>query len=188
MSVDRKNRQRREFCGAGSFITALFLGSLLVLSAGSWGMSVRAQTIRVKLVNGKNGHPMENTCVNVWVGTKQKWAMAIPTDKDGVARLRITENDSEVDTGDMWKPCGTFGVRNPVVKFADHIRINAGYVLCLPDRPHYSWLATVTFSTRKIVQSGIVTANTCGKAKASPIPGEIVLFVRPLNFWEKMKE
>jgi hypothetical protein len=64
---------------------------------------------------------MSNSYVNVWVGTKRKEAMVIPTDKDGIARLRLTDND-------------------------------------------------------------------CGKATASPKPGELIIFVRPLTWWEKLKQ
>ena len=79
------------------------------------------------------------------------------------------------------------GVINPVVKYGDTIGINTGYVLCQSHTSDYSWLARMDFSTEKVLQSGIVTANTCGKATASPKPGEVTLFVRPLTWWEKVK-
>jgi hypothetical protein len=44
------------------------------------------------------------------------------------------------------------------------------------------------FSTEEILQHGVATANTCGKATASPKPGEVILFVRPLTWWEKLKQ
>lgn len=159
----------------------------MVLVAGSLGMSLRAQTIRIKLVNGKNGHPLAGTCVNVWAGSERKGAMAIPTDKDGIARLRLTDKNAEVNIQNQWKGCGLFGVINPVVRYADSIRVNAGYVSCKPHTPDYSWLAMTDFSTKKVIKSGFVTPNACGKAKASPEPGDIIFFVRPLTLWEKLK-
>lgn len=164
--------------------TVLFVALVL----GSSGTILGAQSIRIKLVNGKNGVPMAGACVNVWVGNKRKDAMAIPTDKIGIAKLRLTNNRGELNAQNQWKGCGLLGVVNPVVRYGNSIRVNTGYVVCLPRKPHYSWLATMTFSTKKILESGVVTPNACGKAKASPKPGEIVLFVRPLNFWEKLKE
>ena len=146
------------------------------------------QTIEVKLVDGRNGHPVANSCVNVWVGHQQKDALAIPTDKNGVAVLRLTENGSEVNTHDRWKDCGDFGVINPVVKFEESVSVNAGYVLCQPQSTDYSWLAVKDISTKQLLQQGLATANTCGKASASPTPGEVVIFVRPLSFWEKLKQ
>jgi hypothetical protein len=83
---------------------------LLLLGVASGG---NAQSVRIKLMNGKDGRPMANTCVNVWVGTERKQAMALPTEKEGVARLRLTDKDAEINTQSQWKNCGAFGVLNP---------------------------------------------------------------------------
>lgn len=114
--------------------------------------------------------------------------MAIPTDKDGVAKLRLTENDGEIDLHNKCKGCGDSGVIEPVVKYSDSFRVNAGYVSCQPHRPDYSWLSIQAFSTEDVLRSGVVTANVCGNAKASPEPGELIVFVRPLTLWEKLKQ
>lgn len=126
--------------------------------------------------------------MNVWVGSERKDAMALPINEDGVASLTLTENDAQVATQHVWKGCGLFGVINPVVKFSDEIKINTSYVSCQPHSPDFSWLAVKSFSTKEILQSGIVTTNACGKPRASPEPGEIILFLRPLSLWGKMKE
>jgi len=160
----------------------------IILVASSCGFTLDAQTVRIKLLNGKNGHPLVGNCVNVWVGSGRKEAMALPTNEDGVASLKLTQNDAEIETEHVWKGCGLLGVIDPIVKYSDQIRINTSFVSCQQRTPDFSWLAIRPFSTKEIVQSGIVTTNTCGKAKTSPEPGEIVLFVRPLSFWEKMKE
>jgi hypothetical protein len=39
-----------------------------------------------------------------------------------------------------------------------------------------------------VLQQGIATPNTCGKATASPEPGDLIIFVRPLTWWEKLKQ
>ena len=168
--------------------TNLLAAMCLMLVASPGGLTLNAQTIRVKLLNGKNGHPLAGKCVNVWVGSGRKEAMALPTNQDGVASLELTQNDAQIDTQHEWKACGLLGVIHPIVKYSDQIEINTSYVSCEPHTPDFSWLATRAFPTKGIVQSGIVTTNTCGTAKASQEPGEIVLFVRPLSFWEKMKE
>ena len=154
----------------------------------SSGTVLRAQTIKIKLVNGKSGQPLADTFVNTWVGTERKEAMAIPTDKDGAAWLCLTDKDAGANAQNHPNSCGDFGVTHPVVKYADTIRVVAGYVLCQPHAPDYSWLATMEFATKQIVQHGIVTANSCGKSTVSPNPGELVIFVRPLTWWEKFKQ
>lgn len=161
---------------------------LLLLFTFSSAFTLSAQTIEVKLIDGRNGHPIANSCVNVWVGNEQKDALAIPTDKDGVARLRLTDSDAEINTQNRWKQCGAFGAINPVVRFESSVTINAGYVLCQPQGTDYSWLALKNFPTKKILTEGVVTQNACGKHSASPVPGQVIIFVRPLSFWEKLKQ
>ncbi len=160
----------------------------VVLFSSSLAASLHAQTIGIKLVNGKNGRPIAHTCVNVWVDHDSVAALAIPTDEEGIAFLRLTDKSAEINAQKPWKACGDFGVIDPVVKYGDNIGINAGYVICAQRKPDYSWLAIVKFPTRKVLQFGVVTRDTCGKATASPEPGQITLFVRPLTWWEKMKE
>lgn len=173
-------------CDAESLLGNLLVGLFFVLVAGSSGMNLCAQTIRIKLVNGRNGHAMADKCMGVSVSTFGR-TLGIRTDKDGVAWLHFTNEDAEVNTQNRPNGCGDWPVINPVVRYSGLITINSGYVLCEPHTPDYSWLAFTHFSTKEVLQSGVVTANTCGKAKASPAPGEIVLFVRPLTWWEKLK-
>lgn len=161
---------------------------LLLLLTFSSAFPLSAQTIEVKLIDGRNGHPIANSCVNVWVGNEQKDALAIPTDNDGVARLRLTDSDAEINTQNRWKQCGAFGVINPVVRFESSVTINAGYVLCQPQGTEYSWLALKNFPTEQILADGVVTPNACGKHTARREPGELIVFVRPLSFWDKFKQ
>jgi hypothetical protein len=167
----------------GSSVVLLLL---LLLGASETGFT--SQAIKIRLVNGKNGSAMAGTCVNVWVGHERKAAMAIPTDKDGVAWLYLTDKAAEINTQNQWRNCGDFGVINPVVKYEDALRINAGYVLCQQHGPDYSWLRIEEFSTQQVLRQGIATLNTCGKATASPAPGEVIIFVRPFHWWEKLKQ
>lgn len=173
---------------AVSLFFRIVVGPLLLLGLGSSAGVLWAQTVDIQLLNGRNGRPMAGACVNVWVGKQRKEAMAIPTNENGVARLRLTDNDKEIDTNNHWNGCGDFGVISPVVKYNDSLRINAGYVLCQSRSPDQSWLAITDFPMKEVLQHGIATANTCGKATASPEPGEVILFVRPLSWWEKLKQ
>ena len=163
----------------------LLVTVLLVMPA----MSLAAQTLEIKLVDGRNGRPMVGTSayVNVWVGGERKEAISIPTDEKGVARLQLTLNPSEVNIPNS-KNNGSIIVDHPVVKYDESFRINAPYVLCGPRGGGYSWLELKNFSTKEVLDQGYVSANTCGKATVSPQPGQVVLFVRPLTFWEKMKQ
>ncbi len=146
---------------------------LLLLIFTSTGTFLCAQIVTIKLVNGRNGHPMSNSHVNVWVGTQRKEAMVIPTDKDGIARLRLTDNDGEVDLHMRENYTGDNVVIDPIVKYDENFRVNVGFVICYPHVRDYSWLATTNISTKKLLQQGIVWPNACGKATASPKPWRV---------------
>jgi hypothetical protein len=154
--------------------------------------TLRAQTLEIKLVNGQNGRPIVSRCIYVWVGDRSNPRsgplLETETDKNGSAVLRLTREDAEVNTQSQRLACGLLGVINPVVRYGDTISIRAGEASCQPGAPNYSWLAKADFSIEDVLQHGIVTGNTCGVATASPKPGEVILFVRPLTWWEKLKQ
>ena len=161
---------------------------LLLVTLTASGTILCAQMVTIKLVNGRNGHPMSNSHVNVWVGTKRTKAMTIPTDKDGIAQLRLTDNDGEVNLHMREKYVGDDVVIDPIVKYDENFRVSVPFVICYPHVRDYSWLAGTNISTKQLLQQGIVWPNSCGKATASPKPGQLTIFVRPLTWWEKLKE
>jgi hypothetical protein len=187
MSMTHCSKRRIDFFAA---MPVLGLSVLLVLALS--GKALRAQIVEIKIVNGRNGHSVANRCMNVWVGDRSN-PRATPlletqTDTNGIIRLRLTDEDAKIDVQSQQLVCGLQGVINPIVKYGDTIGIRAGYVSCQPHTPDYSWLAMTDFTTKQVVQQGIVTTNACGKATASPKPGEVILFVRPLTWWEKLKQ
>jgi hypothetical protein len=168
------------------FSIANFLVSFFLIL---YGASLSAQTLKIILVDGRNGRPMvgASSYVNVWIGTERKEAIAVPTDGEGVARLQLTFNSDEVNVPNS-KNSGSIVVDHPVVNYNESLRINVPYVSCGSGGSNYSWLRSETFSTKEILQHGYVSPNTCGKATVSPQPGQVILFVRPLTRWEKIKE
>jgi len=153
------------------------------------GVSVSAQTIEITLLDGRNGHPMvgASSYVNVWVGTERKKAITIPTDGKGIARLQLTSNSDEVNVPKS-KSSGSIVVEHPIVRYDESLRINTPYVLCESGGSHYSWLRLESFSTKEILHHGDVSPNTCDRVTVSPHPGQVILFVRPLTWWEKLKQ
>lgn len=168
------------FC-IGKFVVLLFLILYVV--------PISAQELEIRLVDGRNGRPMagKNSYVNLWVGTERKAAIVVPTDGKGVARIQLTSNPREVNIPNSTNS-GSNVVDHPIVKYAESLQINVPYVLCGSGGSNYSWLGLLNFSTKEILQRGYASPNTCGKATASPIPGEVILFVRPLSWWEKLKQ
>ena len=115
----------------------------------------------------------------------------IRTDKDGIARLRLTKNDNEVDVSVNLKlGCGGDGVINPAFKYADllsaYTAVEAPSCSLPENAPEARWKEMDPISTKEVLQKGFVSANTCGKVTRSPQPGQVLLFVRPRNFREKV--
>lgn len=152
-----------------------------------------AQTIQIKLVDGKTGRPVASGCVGAWMkDASDKMSLFVPVDEAGTARLRLTQKESEVDIS--YNPklgCGGTGALNPVLKYDETLTTySTGYhpSCAFPeDMPRARWKG-LDFPTRDVLAHGVVSANTCGKATASPQPGEVILFVRPRNFWEKVQD
>lgn len=61
---------------------------------------------------------------------------------------------------------------------------NWSYVNCDSVKDH----APHWYPIGQILQSGIAVPNWCNKRKATAKPGEFLFFVRPMTFWEKMRE
>jgi hypothetical protein len=182
-----------EKCGgvAGQKITEKSLLALLLFALCA--MPLSAQAIEVKLIDGKTGRPVAGACVGAWMkDASDRSSVDIPADKDGVARLRLTRKDSEIHIS--YNPklgCGGDGAINPTLKYGETLAAysTGDHPSCaFPESmPRARW-KELDFSTQEVLQHGVVSANTCGKATASPQPGEVILFVRPRNFREKVQD
>lgn len=154
---------------------------ILLAVVAAVGTTGNAQTLRVRLLDGRSGKPIANGGVNVWVGDHRKAAVPISGDRNGVVKMSLTDNADQVRVeGELGDP--------PTFLYAPEIRIQVGIVLCQAPQQKFSWLQITPYPTGDWTRTGIVTANTCGKAVAKPKSGELTLFVRPLNLWERMSE
>jgi len=170
------------------FAAKVFLTLLLFASCAA---VLSAQTIQIKLVNGKTGRPVAGACVGVRM-KNARMSVFIPADKNGVARLRLTQKDNEVDISYNSKlGCGGNGAINPVFKYDDTMTTYTtgdNPSCAFPQSiPNARW-KEIDFSTNEVLQHGVISANTCGKVTASPQPGDVTLFVRPRNFREKVQD
>ena len=150
----------------------------VVAAVGSTGY---AQTLSVRMLDGRSGKPIAEGSVNVWVGDHRKAAVPLLGDRDGKTELSLTNDAGQVKTDGGPSDRPTF-------LYAPEVRIQVGFVLCQAVRKKFSWLQITRYSTEDWARTGIVTANICGKATAKPQPGELTLFVRPLTFWEGLSE
>jgi hypothetical protein len=178
-----------------SFVVRSFaslMGLCVLLVFASSGATLRAQTAQIRVLNGRNGRPIANKCTNVAITDKVNLRsgtlIQTQTDREGIIKIRLTEQDAELNDQNQRLVCGVFGVLSPVAKYGDTIGIRPFQVFCQEHTPDFSWLGMKLFSTTQVLQDGIATENTCGRVKAKATPGEIILFVRPLTWWEIFKE
>jgi hypothetical protein len=157
---------------------------LVSIAAGSLAPNVRAEDIRIKVLNGRNGHQVIDDCISVWVGSSPDNGIGAPTQKDGAVIVQLARDRPTISRPTRGV-CNGLGAVNPVLQYGDTIRITSNYYMpCQPHPPNSPWLS---FSTEKVLQSGEVSANYCGKIEASPKPGELIFFVRPLHWWEAFR-
>jgi hypothetical protein len=133
---------------------AFRLAFLLVVAAGSLG----AETIHVRVLDGRNGRTIPKEKVQVWINDS-KGALNLALGTDGIAELDAPAGSS--------------------IRIASNL-----YVDC---RPFEKAAARPTYSVDEIKKSGLATQNTCGKVKVGASRGELIFFVRPLHWWEAMR-
>jgi hypothetical protein len=143
-----------------SFKAALFLCLLASVVMTS------AQTLRVQILNGKNGKPVANEHVNLFrTGdfgdlTGDRDVRGFTTDADGV----ITTSDISPD------------IHSFLVSVDWHRQCNEN-----------EKVNRTAFSLPQIFSNGIVSKNSCkAKVQRPAEPGTLVLFVRDETLFEKM--
>jgi hypothetical protein len=115
--------------------------------------------IVVRFVDGRNGHPISDKNVNVWLGSD--FSLKDPDAKDEI----------ELDAA---------GVQPRTLRVMPDLRLD-----CRSANGHSPPGDRITYSLDEILSKGIVGANVCGKTTASPTPGVLILFVRPTTSREK---
>lgn len=131
-----------------------------------WSQVSASQQITVKLVDGRNGHTMNHHAVEVWVVSGPEGEVGAPvylaTGTDGTAVFRI--------------PTGAQSFIIAGVTLADCRRAKAANNAVNEDVYHFA----------DVLTSGVVAKNKCGKTSVQAVPGQIVFFVRPPHWWEKV--
>lgn len=152
------------------------------------GMAVHAQEtqITIKALDGRNGHAVANSCVIVQIsGPSEFSGEEVATDHDGVANILLSYNDAGVRPGRKISACFGGATVDTVLRYANSVDIIPNRDKAVDCRPPTNKWGTRGYSypVTRIIQRGIVLANTCGNATATPRPGEVTLFVKPVHWW-----
>ena len=125
--------------------------ALLLVLAGFGCIAASAQSVTVRLLNGKNGKPQSKFRVYIVLGDpKLQHVLDLMTDRNGDVRFDSSEEK-------------TFQVR-PI-----------GEVACgeQPKGAPYQ-----DFLISEVVSRGVVTVNNCGRFSPEPIRGRLTYMVR----------
>jgi hypothetical protein len=166
---------------------------VFVLGCGSLA---RAQDIHIYVVNARSGKPITDECLNISLGKWHGAELLAPTNRVGIVELHIRNRQV---TADATSPnaCNRQAILGPQFLSNDVESISVMgdiYVACQGYGNHVSGqpppLPTdviPTYAIGKIIELGVAAANTCGKFKGEAKPGELIIFVRPMSLWKKLK-
>lgn len=134
----------------------------LVVLASAYEGTGFAEDVTIRLINVKDGRPLEAQVIVLSLGN---------------ARLASTP---EVEATTSSDGTAVFRLPDPIPKEVFLDTENGKIRAC------YSWGA---FSTQEIIEHGIVAENKCDpkgklKGKFTAKPGEVIVFVRFLRWWE----
>jgi len=196
-TVQMKKKRMRTVPSSQAFRKGAFLVGILV---GLFGPLLYAQEIHIRALNAHNGKPIANECINIWFGSVRGASMVAPINNEGVIVLHLV--NSEV-IADAVSPRACNGIADvgprPLPKDVDTIFVRgAGHIICqeygkiIPGEPaatsDFPGRLMPSYSIKKILDSGVSAANTCGKFRAEAKPGELIFYVRPRSFSERMRQ
>ena len=169
---------------------------LLCITAALFGAPLRGQEIHIRVLNAQTGKPIVNECVNVSLGAWHGADLIAPTNKEGVVVLHLARNEVTADSVSP-SPCARTAILGPkpLSKGVDTIAITSDeYVDCqewakvIPgEAPKDNLNRAPTYRVEKILKSGIAAGNRCGKFRVEARPGELIFFVKPLSWLERMR-
>ena len=174
--------------GFSLWVMAIFFAPLLY-----------AQEIDIRVLNGRNGKPVTNECLNISLGSWHGGDLIAPTNKDGVVVLHFAKNQVTADPA-LPHTCNGTAVLGPKAspEGMDAITLSGDYyVACQehgkiipgePATPNLLKEVMPSYPIRKILDSGLSAANTCGKIRVKAKPGELIFYVKPRSFSERMKQ
>ncbi len=139
---------------------------LLVLCAGA-GLTPRlsAQHITIRVLEAHSGQPVNHEPLDVWTGKGRII--------NSPARHFPSPTYWTNSKGDAIIPYHAGDDGLSLVDWHD-----------IPCEPHPPTDPHLNFSLQKIIEHGAVADNVCGKARAVPEPGVLVVFVKHRPWWQ----
>ena len=139
---------------------SLCCGLLLCMAAQA---QVQVSSVALRILNGHTGKPVKHANVILTQSQAQLYATPLDRSTDAAGRASLLiQNGTELHAIVLRYPtCRT-------VKKSDRTKLSTAY------------------STEQIIARGSVSENDCSNRTIAPAPGELILFVRPQHWWERM--
>ncbi len=171
----------------------------LSLIAAVCSPSLTAQDVRIRVLNSHNGRPVTDECLNIWIDYPDGPSFLLPTGRNGVVTLAfsekgVTANPVAVRACNGSAKGGSRSLPNGATSISvapDYYVPCEHYEKAVPGEPvTRDTLRKLmpSYSLRAIIDAGMSTANTCSKRIIKADSGELVYFVRPIHWWEAMRE
>ena len=153
------------------------IGSLLFVGLFAFCCALHAQdtkTITLKVFDGRTGHPVMPTGYQIRVD-----------------HLKTIHNDWVKQNDDA---SAELTVPSDVHEISIHLAYDASMEIYVNCDAQKNTLGDVWYLVPQIMSEGMVMANGCGhtkvndKYKTTALPGELILFVREKNWFERGKE
>jgi len=147
-----------------------------------------AQEIRIRVLDGRNGHPVQD-CVSIQTSPRQRTPLlTLRTSREGVAVLSVSDEQAGTAVGTDRLPCKDAPTLGRVGR-VDTIGIWPDWDLdCRPLGESGRLPPRLKlYPVEEILKLGVATENACGRVEASPAAGELIFFVRPAHWWEAIR-
>ncbi len=157
------NSHPRDFSASPSASSSILVLVLLILGI-VLSSPLAAQTITIRLLNGKTGQPMSNKNVTLeWSPGHFMQDSVVYFGKDGIGKVEV--------------PIGAvFFTMMPGPKVGKE-----PYRVAFGDCNLVHW---ERIQIAEVLKNGYVPRNDCGKKSAVPLPGEIVFWALPIPWWQ----
>ena len=133
-----------------------------------------ARTITIRFLDGRNGKPITDKNINVWLHDNDHIADTWPNNAGGSHPTPNSKGELLLDLPD--------NLGYTMVRVSPDYRVDCRY---RKDSAFGSW--GPPYPLDDIVSNGLISQNMCGKIKVAPTPGVLVIFVRPRTFLELWK-
>lgn len=178
---------RRAAFTLGTFCLLFFRGRLAQtgsVSIQKQGGSVRGennrsqtqqQTIIIRLLNGRNGHSIQGERLTVRFFDRSHKSLPDPPSYRNGSSFSLLPATREGGSVVVRMPVGTASLEVDVWGYIDCHRYPKG-------------ATSDEYSVLDILKDGLVLENMCGKTREMPNAGELIYYVRPINWWDRLRQ